>query len=125
MDIQKLAGFNRIYQAGCFRDEVRAMFGKNVGEMNRYLKWLNIWLTVLDNEGMNALTLEQFEHLKGTENPNLYAIRHPHSKINERYIYLYSDNESTVLLTAFKEKSKQDYKFAITRAENIAASLER
>jgi len=124
MDIQKLAGLNRIYQAECFPDEVMSMFGKNTGEMRRYLKWLYTWLAVLDSEGMSALTLEQFEHLKGTDNPNLYAIRHPHSKINERYIYLYSDNESSVLLTAFMEKSKQDYKSAIIRAKNVAAQLE-
>jgi len=124
LDIQKLKGFERIYQAACFPDEVKSMFGKNIGEINRYMKWLFTWLSVLDSEGMGALTLEQFEHLKGTSNPNLYAIRHPHSKINERYIYIYADNESAVLLTAFKEKSAKDYKLAILRAENIIKQLE-
>lgn len=124
MEIQKLAGFERIYQAECFPDEIKAMFGKSTGEMNRYLKWLFTWLSVLDSEGMSALNLEQFEHLKGTEDPNLYAIRHPHSKINERYIYIYADNESAILLTAFKEKSTSDYRSAIVRAENIVKQLE-
>jgi len=124
LEIQKLAGFERIYQAECFPDEVKDMFGKSTGEMNRYMKWLYTWLTVLDSEGMNALNLEQFEHLKGTGNPNLFAIRHPHSQINERYIYVYVDGESAILLTAFKEKSPSDYLSAIVRAENIYAELE-
>ncbi|MCL2426759.1 MAG: hypothetical protein FWD05_10540 [Oscillospiraceae bacterium] len=92
--------------------------------MKRYLRWLYSWLSVLDSEGMNALNLEQFEYLKYTSNPNLYAIRHPHSQINERYIYIYTDNESAILLTAFKEKNTNDYQSAIIRAEHIFAKLE-
>ena len=124
MDIQKLVGFNRIYQAECFPGEVKAMFGKSTGEMKRYLKWLYTWLSVLDSEGISALNLEQFEYLKDTKSPNLYAIRHPHSQINERYIYFYADDESTVLLTAFKEKNTTDYDSAIARAEHIYTLLE-
>jgi hypothetical protein len=124
LEIQKLAGFNRIYQAECFPDEVKKMFGKSTGEMVRYLKWLYTWLSVLDSDGMDALNLEQFEHLKGTSNPNLYAIRHPHSLINERYLYVYADGESTILLTAFKEKDARDYQSAIARAERIFLELE-
>jgi len=32
LEIQKLTGFNRIYQAGCFPDEVKSMFGKNTSD---------------------------------------------------------------------------------------------
>ena len=124
LDIQKLAGFNRIYQAECFPDEVDAMFGKSTGEKARYMKWLFKWLTILDSDGMNALNLEQFEHLTKTDNPHMYAIRHPQSQINERYIYVYADEESAILLTAFKEKNPHDYQSAITRAEHIYAQLE-
>jgi len=124
LEIQKLKGFGRIYQAECFPSEVDSMFGKSSGDKARYLKWLYTWLSVLDDEGMGVLNLEQFEHLKGTSNPNLYAIRHPHSQINERYIYVYADGESTILLTAFKEKNANDYKFAIARAERIFSELE-
>ena len=124
MEIQKLVGYNRIYQAECFPDEVKTMFGKNTGEMRRYFKWLYAWLHILDAEGLNALNYEQFEQLKGTEKPYLYAIRHPHSVINERYLYIYMGNESTVLLTAFMEKDKKDYSAAIKRAQNIYAELE-
>ena len=124
MQIQKLSGFKRIYQAECFPDEVHKMLGKNTGEKKRYIKWLYTWLSVLDNEGMNSLNYQQFEHLKGTSNPRLYAIRHSNSNINERYIFVFSYEESTILLTSFKEKNSNDYLSAITRAINIYADLE-
>ena len=54
----------------------------------------------------------------------LYAIRHPHSIMNERYLYVYMDDESAVLLTAFMEKDKKDYNAAIKRAQNIYSKLE-
>ena len=100
------------------------MFGKNTGEKSRYMKWLKVSLTFLENYGMDALSLEIFEHLKGTSNPKLYAIRHPRSKINERYIFVFGAGERSTLLTAFKEKSVNDYKVAIIRAENIYSELE-
>jgi hypothetical protein len=124
LEIQKIAGFTRIYQAECFPAEIDAMFGKSAGEKNRYLRWLYTWLSILDGYGMEVLTLEQFEHLKNTDNPHLYAIRHPHSQINERYIYVYVDNESAILLTAFKEHDTRDYEAAIDRAARIYAELE-
>lgn len=100
-EIQKLTGFSRIYQAECFPDEVNKLFGKNTGDKKRYLKWLFAWLSVLDNDGKSALNLEQFEQLKGAINPYLYVIRHPHNQINERYIYIYADEDCTVFLTAY------------------------
>jgi hypothetical protein len=100
------------------------MFGKSLGERERYIKWLYAWLSILDRDGMAVLNLEQFEYLKGTENPDLYAIRHPHSRINERYIYVYTADEITILLTAFKEKNVGDYKSAIVRAKYIYDELE-
>ena len=124
MKVQKLAGYTRIYQAECFPDEVKAMFGKNTGEMRRYLKWLNVWLHYLDIYGLEVLNIEQFEHVKSTFNPHIYAIRHPHSLINERYLYIYMEGEAAVLLTAFMEKDKKDYDPAIKRAENIYNELE-
>ncbi|MCL1829208.1 MAG: hypothetical protein FWG32_06910 [Oscillospiraceae bacterium] len=123
-EIQKLTGFNRIYQAECFPDDVDKMFGKSTGDKKRYLRWLYTWLSILDCDGMSVLNLEQFEQLKGTSNPNLYVIRHSHSQINERYIYMYADEDSAILLTAFKEKDASDYQSAITRAEHIIAELE-
>ena len=59
-----------------------------------------------------------------TQTPKLYAIRHPRSQINERYIYVYVDGESIILLTAFKEKNTHDYRSAIARAKRILIELE-
>lgn len=123
MKIEKLEGFKRIYQAECFPGDVETLFGKNKGERKRYLSWLYTWLTILDEQGMDALALLQFEHLQDTDNPHLYAIRHPRSQINERYIYVYADGEAAILLTAFMEKSKEDYKPAIARATRIFSEL--
>ena len=68
--------------------------------------------------------MQEFEHLKQTENPHLYAIRHPRSQLNERYLYVYEDGEKSVLLTAFSEKNPIDYKRAIERATNIYEQIE-
>jgi len=121
---QKLLNFNRIYQAECFPCEVDKMFGKSTGDKNRYLRWLEDRLLFLDKRGMSVLNLEQFEHLKGTQNPKLYAIRHPRSILNERYIFVFTLGQKSILLTAFKEKSTKDYQVAIKRAESIYAELE-
>jgi hypothetical protein len=83
-----------------------------------------MWLSVLDQYGTGAVAFEQFEHLQNTERPRLYAIRHPHSQINERYIFVYADEESAILLTAFKEQNTRDYESAICRAERIYSELE-
>jgi hypothetical protein len=109
LKIQKVVGFNRIYQAECFPEEVDSIFGKSAGEKRRYLRWLYTWLSILDNYGMEALTLEQFEYLRNTVDPHLYAIRHPRSQINERYIFVYTDDESAILLMAFKPKLPDFY----------------
>ena len=123
MKIQKINRFNRIYQAECFPDEVDKMIGKSSGDKRRCINWLDAKLSILDKKGMSALNLEQFEYLKGTSNPKLYAIRHPHSNINERYLFVFAAGESSTLLTAFKEKGVLDYHTAIHRAKNIYAEL--
>jgi hypothetical protein len=126
--IQKVEGYRRIYQAECFQNEFTDIFGKDKSELEKCKDWLTTWLAILDGQGTGAIRSRQFEQLKGTDAPRLYAIRHAHSKNNERYLYVYAgileDNESVVLLTAFKEKSATDYKTAISRATNIYTELE-
>jgi hypothetical protein len=122
--IEKRVGFNRIFQADSFAEEVNNLFGKGSGEKERYLIWLRTWLRFLDDEGLAAIDREQFEYIKGTIHPQLYAIRHPHSNINERYLYTFFKNEFVILLTVFKEKSASDYKAQILRATNIYLRLE-
>jgi hypothetical protein len=127
MKLELLEGFERIYQVTEFSAEFEAMFKKNTGESIRYRIWLSAMLTILDEQGMNALNYMQFEYLQQTDSPKLYAIRHPRSKINERYIYACEelDGEKMILLTAFKEKSTADYSTAIERAKNLYAGIEK
>ena len=124
MKVEKVGGFQRVYQAESFPDDVEDMFKKNKGQRKRYLLWLYTWLTVLDDQGRDALVLQQFEYLKNTKNPQLYALRHPHSQINERYVFVYVDGEAAILLTAFMEKDTNDYATAIARAKRIILELE-
>ena len=124
MKLEKVNGFHRIYQAESFPHDVEAMFKKSKGQRKRYLQWLYTWLIILDAQGRSALSLQQFEYLKNTNNPRLYALRHPHSQLNERYIFVYVDDEASILLTAFKEKDTSDYKTAIARAKRIFSELE-
>ena len=123
MRIEKIGGFQRIYQTNSFINDINDMFKKNKKQRKQYLLWLYAWLTILDDMGITALTLQQFEYLKNTNNPRLYALRHPHSKINERYIFVYVENETVILLTAFKEKDADDYKNAILRAKRVFSEL--
>jgi hypothetical protein len=124
MKVKLVQGFVRVYETDNFFGDFAAMFGKNRGEARRYVLWLLSMLLILDEKGMSALQYEQFEHLENTKDPNIFAIRHPHSQINERYLYVYEDGEISVLLTAFKEKSPNDYPRNIIRAQNIYAELE-
>ena len=124
MKLEKVAGFQRIYQAETFPNDFDDMFKKSKGQRKRYLLWLYTWLKILDDQGQDALSLQQFEYLKNTDNPRLYALRHPHSQINERYIFVYIEDGAVVLLTAFKEKDTDDYCTAISRANRIFSELE-
>ena len=120
--IEKIHGLKHIYKVESFNDELDSLFKKNKGARQRFESWLYLQLSILDRMGMEALKLENFEKLK--TDPPLYAIRHPHSILNERYIYIYCDGEDVLLLSAFKEKSTSDYNPAIQRAHNLIKELE-
>jgi len=120
--IQKVSGLKNIYKVDSFDSDMDALFKNNKGDRKRFEVWLYTKLAILDSMGRDAILLEQFEDLVGTQ-PKLYAIRHPHSILNERYVYVYVDGEDVLLLTAFKEKSKRDYDPAIQRAYNILNNL--
>ena len=124
MKLEKLTGFVRLYQAESFPQDFSDMFGKDRGEMKRYRRWLNRALWELDERGEKAILLSSFEKLKSEDAPQLYAIRHAHSLINERYLYMITKNKSVILLTAFKEKSASDYAIAIARARSLYHKLD-
>ena len=123
MRLVKMEDFNNIYYVDSFPDDLDALFGKNKGQKKVYMKWLYQRLETLDAEGRSALQYEQFEQLN-CEAPALYSIRHPQSKINERYIYVYFEQNNVILLTALKEKNRIDYEKAIKRSHNILIRLE-
>jgi hypothetical protein len=125
MQRQLIQGFSHVYAIDKFENEFLSMFGKNKGEVKRYAIWLASMLEILDEKGMGALRYQQFEHLENTNGPTLYAIRHAHSKINDRYIYVYTNGEDSTLLTAFMEKDVSDYTHSIIRASNLYKELER
>lgn len=121
----KVSGFERVYQADCFQSDFLKLFGKSKNAVNRHWKYLYRCIRRLDQDGLHVLTEEQFEYINGTNNPKLYAIRHPHSILNERYIFFANTGRTFILLTAFKEKSGKDYYAPnIERANNIIAQLE-
>lgn len=105
-----------------------SLFGKNGGEVERYKRYYSRCLKRLDEDGLFVLNDEQFEHITGTggsNGPKLYAIRHPGSQLNERYIFFCIEGSRFVMLTAFLEKSGKDYYAPnIKRAYNIIAGLE-
>lgn len=121
LKIQPVIGFENIYQVDSFEKE----FEKTLSEKNvngRYHRWLRIHLAHLEQLGLKALELGNFEPLNGT-NPNLYAIRYPHSKKNPRVVYIYADDNQVYLLHVFKESRRSDYDNAIKLAQNRAKLL--
>ncbi len=88
----------------------------------RYQKKLIEDLAVLELEKEKAVDLPQFEKLAG--NDRLYCIRHPESKKNVRVIYVIEEG-AIILLTAFLEKNRGDYKRAVNTALERLKWLDR
>lgn len=115
LNIEKLNNYTNIYQVDCFNKEFENALSET--KVNgRYHKWLRRQLNVLDSFGKDALKMEQFEKLTDI-NPNLYSIRHPHSKKNERVIYIYLENDKVFLIYPFLEQNDSDYHNAISVAK--------
>ena len=123
LKVLKLEGLNNIYIVATFMDDFSNLFGKNKGDTKRYREYLFRWLKRLDEEGLSVLSYDQFEKLEDTD-IKLYAIRHPNSQINERYIFITGYKNGYILLTSFLEKSTDDYNNAIRRSQNIYRQLE-
>ncbi len=114
LELVKVEGFEHIYQIDRFEKEFTDIADGDI----RYKKWLIRSLEMLESMGMAALKLENFE-MVSKDDPKIYSIRYPHSKLNPRVLYIYVDRDGACLLTAFKESSKNrssDYEHAINRA---------
>ena len=116
MDILKTPDFNNIYQVECFDREFRALFRNDYSSLKRYELWLRRRLKILDQEGLKAVDVFQFEKIED----NLYSIRHPQSKHNPRVIYTFLVDEAcnAILLSVFLEKNSSDYEFGKKKARN-------
>ena len=120
-NIYKFENFEHIYGVDRFEKEFAKMANekmKGSPPYSRFQKWLIGRLTILDRMGRDAIRLEGFEKLE-SENPALFSIRYPHSKLNPRVIYACVSDDDIILLTAFKEENaRADYRKAIRLAKS-------
>lgn len=127
MEINKLAKFDHIYEVDCFQKEFVKMTREkltNTPPYPRYQKWLIGKLSLLDKHGKQAFKLRDFEKLD-SENPELFSIRYPHSKLNPRVIYACFQDRDIILLTAFKEENAgADYSKAMKKARRRYQELD-
>lgn len=125
MDIVQNLMFSSVYEVDCFQKEFRSMTNEKLSfnpPFPRYQKWLVRSLAVLEEYGVEAVRLQNFEQLENVT-PKLFSIRYPKSKLNPRVLYTYLEDGEILLLAAFKEKSKKDYdrnvKLALSRLKML------
>ena len=100
------------------------MFSNDKFNEKRYYDWLDLKLKLLDVRNLQSLLVESsrdFEKLSGQEKMPVYSLRNIKISGNIRVIFSTYDldgEEIIILLTAFKEKNKGDYKESIDRAKN-------
>lgn len=122
MDIIKTEGFERIYEVDVFSGEYKKLFGKNKRIYEKELDTLHTRLDFLDRNEKSPLEQQQFEPVH--DHPPLYSIRHV-SQANPRVVFVFAEQDrSVVLLACTLEKSTNDYKKVIARAEERLKLLE-
>lgn len=135
MLVQKIEGYNNIYEVSSFEKEFKEItntkkkLNNRKSKPNRYDNWLATSLAQLDELGLSVLNSDNFEPVKGTS-VSIYSIRYSHSKKNPRVLfYSYNSNcNKFILLHVFKEESgnnNKDYSKAVKIAEHRAKSIER
>ena len=115
MDVIKDKDFNTIYKTSAFDSEVLKLFGKSVKSRNKFLLSLHSALMRLEVEKTPPCT-NPFEKIQATSIP-LYRIKFKDNENNVRSIFYWHSENKKILLTAFKETDRSDYKEAIDRAE--------
>jgi len=126
LEIVKNALFTNVYEVDCFQKEFQDLTKEKLTikpPFPRYQKWLIGSLAILEEQGMEAIKLKNFEQLENTK-PKLYSIRYSHSKLNSRVIYVFTDEGEILLLVSFKEKRKSDYNRNIELAHKRLKLLE-
>lgn len=123
MDIVKRPDFAHIYTVDVFEKELTKLFGKSDKERKAYLCELHDSLTVLDNANTPPTT-GLFEHIpyKGVD---LYRIKSKSKRKNVRVLYFWQSADYILLLSAFEEKQKGDYKTHLSVAYSRYKQLDQ
>lgn len=114
MNVIKEKDFDTIYKTSAFDSEVLKLFGKSKPSCHKFLLSLQAALTRLEVEKTPPCT-NPFEKIQATSIP-LYRIKFKDKENNVRSIFYWHSENKKILLTAFKETAKSDYKEAIDRA---------
>lgn len=118
MEIHIYDDLDNIYYLDIFEKELSNLIKKD----REYANWLDKKLKILEKGAKAATDGKRFEHLKNTE---LFCIRHV-SKQNERVIYyIIDEDDSVILLCAFQERNKSDYRNAISAASRRLKELKK
>ena len=111
MSIIQYEDFDNIFYTPEFEKELQELKQQDKG----LAKWLYTRLTMLSSDAIGQTDGIRFEKL---ENEELYAIRRPESRFNQRILYyIVTEDNSVVLLSAFREThTRRDYAQPINRA---------
>ena len=125
MDLKHYNETNRIFYIDVVTHELKKLFNNDKFNEKKYNEWLDLKLKLLDATDLQTLLAESpgvFEKLSGQRKTPLYSIRNTKITGNIRVVfstYNLGDEEVIIVLTtAFKEKSKSDYREGVDRAEN-------
>lgn len=118
VDIEKLDGFEHIYQIDRFQKEFCKAFDvparyfslKGVHNKNKYVSWLRLSLEKLEHCNKQDMHLPDFEHIEYYDDGIIYVIRNTQLPKNPRVLYVYyPEEEAIILLVPFMEKHDHDY----------------
>lgn len=123
MEILKYSEFRRVYRVDAFDKELKKLFNKSSREYKDYLIYLVERLRFLEDSNCR-LTEGSFEKLTVTEY-ELYRIKQKSKGKNVRVIYFYRENDDIVLLAAFEENNKSDYRNNIDKAISRIKHIEK
>ena len=120
MDIIQYDEFDNVFYVEDFKQELVELKKQDRG----FAKWLFKRLSMLSTNAALQTDGVRFEEL---DNEELYAIRRPESRFNQRVIYyIVSEDNSVILLSAFREvHGRRDYKPAINNANSRLNNLRK
>lgn len=115
MNIKCFDNYNNIFACDLFVEEKGKLYEKNKVDQVNYGKWLDRQLRFLDTTGLRVLVDHKhaFEKLSEVKE-EIYSITYREFPGNPRILFFAKiedgEPDTFVLLVAFKERSKGDYK---------------